>query len=761
MQSEIESVLICGGSGYIGGSFAYLISKVRPDVKIIVLDNLSNGHHVNQELFVFYECDIGNSELVAKIIRDHNIKTVFNFSAFLDVHESVSKPLKYYKNNISNSISLLQTCIDEGVKYFVFSSSAAVYGQPKYIPIDEQHPTSPINPYGRSKLMFEGILEDVAQAHKDFHFVSLRYFNVAGTISKKILHGESTMPETHLIPRVLDVALGIRPNVQIFGTDWDTPDGTCIRDYIDLKDLCEAHLLAWDYLVKNKKSKIINLGTENGSSVREIIDLAKKVTQRDIPVKEGPRREGDPSQLIASNKKALELLNWKPKQTLEKTIERAWAWQLSKYSVISHHSGFNLYHLVGLFKRVMENPKIIQESEEKIIDGHLSASKDPNRPNEHNFRLFFAPGRINLIGEHVDYNGGLVMPCAINKGTYILCRLNNSKKIHFCSDFYNDVVCYDLNEDLVSYPKKNNWSDYVLGCLLQCAKHFKLDIGFDALIWGNMPMSAGISSSASLSVAVLTAVIEMVKPDFHASDPHKGTRIALMAKAVENEFVGVSCGIMDQFIVANAQYKHAMLLNCDSLEFQNIPVNLSGYCFLLCNTNLKRELRTSKYNERFEECQKALEKLQRYKDHKHLAHFDQESIQELAPYLEMNEILIARTKHVISENRRVKKAFECLKENKLEEFGELLTESGQSLQNEYEVTGPHLDWIVQAALISEGVLGARMMGAGFGGCALVLASKNHLKSIKEMITKVYSENSGIEPTFYEFELDQGAREIKF
>jgi UDP-glucose-4-epimerase GalE/galactokinase len=760
MQSEGESLLICGGSGFIGGSFAYSLARAHPALKIVIIDNLSTGRHVNSEISQFYECDIGDSEQVASIITEHTIKSVFHFSAFLAVGESVSNPLKYYENNVSKSIELLKTCVANGVENFVFSSSAAVYGQPKYTPIDENHSTDPINPYGRTKLIFESILADVTRAHPNFNYVSLRYFNVAGSISKKVMHGESCLPETHLIPLVLDVALGIKPYISIFGTDYDTPDGSCIRDYIDIKDLCDAHMKAWDYLKQTKKSQVINLGTAKGTSVKEIIDIARRITQHDIPLKEGPRREGDPSQLIASNAKALELLNWSPKRSIEKTIERAWAWQLVRYGVISHHRGFNLSSMVTRLKGIFENKDFFKVDEQPIQSQQSNGDDEKPKLNENSFRLFFAPGRINLIGEHVDYNGGLVLPCAINRGTYALCRLNDSNKLNFYSDNYSQLVTYDLSKNFAEYPKKGHWSDYIIGCLIKLGNFFKPAQGFDVFISGNMPMAAGMSSSASLTVAVITAIIAMSKPESNSIDASKET-IPLIAKWVENEFVGVSCGIMDQFIVANAKAKQAMLLNCDTLEFQNISVNMAGYCFLLCNTNLQRELRTSKYNERFKECRLALEKLQKFKNYKHLAHFDQEDLETLLTYLEKDKILVARTKHVLSENRRVKRAFECLKLSKIQEFGELLTESGMSLQNEYEVTGQHLDWMVQAALICEGVLGARMMGAGFGGCALVLASRTHLKNIKDVIGRIYASNAGIDPTFYEFEIDEGVREILF
>ena len=248
-----------------------------------------------------------------------------HFAAFTYVGESVEDPQKYYQNNVKNTLNLLQVMLEENVKYFVFSSTCATYGNPVEIPITESHPQNPINPYGKGKLMVETVLKDYSDAYR-LKYASLRYFNAAGADPEGEV-GELHDPETHLIPLILDVAAGRREDIKIFGTDYDTPDGTCIRDYIHVTDLAEAHILALEYLQNGGESDFFNLGNGNGFSVKEVIETAEEITGKDIKAAEAERRAGDPPILVGSSTKAKETLNWNPKyDELSKIIETAWNW---------------------------------------------------------------------------------------------------------------------------------------------------------------------------------------------------------------------------------------------------------------------------------------------------------------------------------------------------------------------------------------------------------------------------------------------------
>jgi UDP-glucose 4-epimerase len=324
-------VLITGGAGYIG-SVAVEDLKNRGE-EVVVLDNLVYGHRkAVADGVPFYEGNIGDKELIRRIISEHKIDACMHYSAYAYVGESVEQPAKYYENNFVETLHLLDALRDNGVTKFIFSSTCATYGVPQRIPIDEQHPQWPINPYGWSKLMVERALDSYDTAY-GLKYVALRYFNAAGASERC---GEDHDPETHLIPLVLKAAMGKIAQVSVFGTDYNTPDGTAVRDYIHISDLSAAHLLALDHLRAGKESQFINLGNGNGYSVKEVIATAKRVTGRDIPVENAPRRAGDPPQLVGDSKKAREVLGWKPQfPELEKIIESAWKWHLS------HPDGYN------------------------------------------------------------------------------------------------------------------------------------------------------------------------------------------------------------------------------------------------------------------------------------------------------------------------------------------------------------------------------------------------------------------------------------
>ena len=316
-------ILIVGGAGYIGSH----VNKVLNErgYETIILDNLSYGHEESVKWGTLCKCDLANINEVDDIFTKYDINAVMHFSSFIDVGESVRNPEKYYNNNVVNTMNLLNVMLKHDVKKFIFSSTCATYGIPQKIPLTENHPQNPINPYGWTKLMVERILKDYDTAY-GLKSVILRYFNASGADESGII-GEWHNPETHLIPLILDAAMGKREDIKIFGTDYDTPDGTCIRDYIHVTDLADAHILSLEYLNKNNQSNQFNLGNGQGFSVREVIESVKRVTGRNFNVTQTQRREGDPAILIGSSKKAKDTLGWDPQYVnIDKIIETAWNW---------------------------------------------------------------------------------------------------------------------------------------------------------------------------------------------------------------------------------------------------------------------------------------------------------------------------------------------------------------------------------------------------------------------------------------------------
>lgn len=311
-----------GGAGYIG---SHAVRKLIDEGHgVVVVDNLSTGYRsAIHEDAIFYQGDLQDANFLNQVFEKEKLDGVLHFAAKSLVGESMLEPLMYFDNNVYGTQVLLETMCRHDVKRIVFSSTAAVYGEPDYVPIDENHPTRPINPYGASKLTMENMMSWTALAH-GLKYVSLRYFNVAGAHGSGEI-GEAHQPETHLIPIVLQVPLGKREQMSIFGEDYDTADGTCVRDYIHIDDLIRAHILALEKLREGMDSEIINLGSGNGFSNRQIVEAARKVTTHAIPVKMDSRRAGDPATLIASNQKAKEVLGWTPlKDDIELIIKSAW-----------------------------------------------------------------------------------------------------------------------------------------------------------------------------------------------------------------------------------------------------------------------------------------------------------------------------------------------------------------------------------------------------------------------------------------------------
>jgi len=318
-----EKILVVGGAGYIGSHMVK--DLLDAGYGVITLDDLSTGHRELVTGGEFIEGGLGDQVLLDKLFSTHKISAVMHFAAFSLVGESVEEPLKYYRNNMAATAELLDSMIRHNVKRFIFSSTAAVYGEPVEIPITENHPCNPTNPYGKSKIAVERMLKDCDFAY-GLKYISLRYFNASGADESGNI-GERHSNETHLIPLVLEVATGRRKNIKIFGTSYPTPDGTCIRDYIHVSDLTKAHLVALNALLSGGDSAVYNLGNNRGYSVREVIERARTVTGKPIPAIEADKRKGDPAVLIASSDKIKKTLGWKPKyEDLETIIKTAWVW---------------------------------------------------------------------------------------------------------------------------------------------------------------------------------------------------------------------------------------------------------------------------------------------------------------------------------------------------------------------------------------------------------------------------------------------------
>lgn len=315
-------IVVVGGAGYIGS--VVVESLVREGYSVAVVDDLSLGHRgALPDEVEFYESDMADERTIDEITGSHDVEGVMHFAALALVGESVEQPSKYWNQNVKKSIEMIDCWMDHGVKNFIFSSTAATYGEPEYLPIDEDHPQNPINPYGRTKLACEWYLEDRHEAD-DLQSVSLRYFNAAGAGDAV---GEDHDPETHLIPNLLNAAHD-GDNFYLFGTDYDTRDGTCLRDFVHVKDLAGAHVAAFDR-IDELGCERINLGTANGYTVREVVDAVRSVTGSNFTVEETDPRPGDPAKLVASNDRARDLLDWTPERDLETIIEDAWAWKQS------------------------------------------------------------------------------------------------------------------------------------------------------------------------------------------------------------------------------------------------------------------------------------------------------------------------------------------------------------------------------------------------------------------------------------------------
>lgn len=367
--------------------------------------------------------------------------------------------------------------------------------------------------------------------------------------------------------------------------------------------------------------------------------------------------------------------------------------------------------------------------------------------------IFFSPGRVNLIGEHTDYNGGMVFPCAITIGTYALAKKRSDRRLRLYSNNFKEKGIIEVTLDDLHYAQKDDWANYVKGVFYHLQKAgFAITHGFDLLIEGNIPNGSGLSSSASLEVLIAVIAKDLLQLSM---DP---ITMVKLCQTAENEFIGVNCGIMDQFIIAMGKKDQAVALDTGTLAYTHVPVSLQDACIVIMNTNKKRELADSKYNERRGECEAALKELQGVVEITHICDLTPAQLEEYR-YVIADETRYRRVKHAVSEHARVKKAIEALKRNDIAAFGELMNESHISLRDDYEVTGKELDTLVSSAWKQEGVIGARMTGAGFGGCAIALVKREALEAFQREVSTEYERIIGYPCSFYIAQVGEGAGRI--
>lgn len=370
-----------------------------------------------------------------------------------------------------------------------------------------------------------------------------------------------------------------------------------------------------------------------------------------------------------------------------------------------------------------------------------------------NCKTFFSPGRVNLIGEHTDYNGGNVFPCALSFGTYGVISLRNDKKVRMYSSNFEDIGIIEFDLDNISYEKSHDWVNYPKGVIDVMKKHgYDINIGFDIAVYGNIPNGAGLSSSASLELLIAVMMDNLFELKIDRVD------LVKFSQEAENKFVGVNCGIMDQFAIGMGKKNNAILLDCNTLKYNYCPVELKDEILVIANTNKRRGLADSKYNERRSECEQALEELKTKLNINSLGELSIEDFENNKNLID-SEIRIKRAKHAVYENQRTLMAKESLAKNDLSTFGKLMNESHISLRDDYEVTGIELDTLVELAWNHEATIGARMTGAGFGGCTVALVKKDRAQDFIEKVGQGYKEKIGYEASFYIANIGDGTREI--
>jgi galactokinase len=373
--------------------------------------------------------------------------------------------------------------------------------------------------------------------------------------------------------------------------------------------------------------------------------------------------------------------------------------------------------------------------------------------DKNNENVFFSPGRVNLIGEHTDYNGGNVFPCALTIGTYALVNKRNDKKVFAHSLNFENLGVIEFNLDNLVYDKKDDWANYPKGVIKTFENHgYNIPSGFDILFFGNIPNGSGLSSSASIEVLVGVILNKLFNLNIQMID------IVKMCQEAENKFIGVNCGIMDQFAIGMGKENCAILLDCNTLKYSYAKLNLDGYKIVIANTNKQRKLADSKYNERRSECDSALKEIQKVKDIRSLGELTEEDF-EGVKYCISDSTKTKRAKHAVYENQRTLKAVQALNSNDLPLFGKLMNDSHISLRDDYEVTGLELDTLVSLAWKCDGVIGSRMTGAGFGGCTVSIVKEDCIDNFIETIKTQYTEKIGYEPSFYIIDISDGASEL--
>ncbi|UTR13347.1 galactokinase [Salipaludibacillus sp. LMS25] len=385
---------------------------------------------------------------------------------------------------------------------------------------------------------------------------------------------------------------------------------------------------------------------------------------------------------------------------------------------------------------------------EALVKGFQETFKTKEKP-----RVFFSPGRVNLIGEHTDYNGGYVFPCALSVGNYVAIQPRTDRKLRFFSANFEELGIIDGDLDALAFREEDDWANYPKGVLTVLEQAgYKGAKGFDAYFYGNIPNGAGLSSSASIELAMAVA--------WDALNNFGIDRIEMirLCQRAENEYIGVNCGIMDQFAIGMGKEDHAVLLDCNTLEYKYAPVKLEGFKLVIANTNQRRGLADSKYNERRQECENALADLQQVVSIKNLCELTPDQFHKHQAVI-TDGTAKKRAKHAVEENARTIEAHKKLSEGDLVTFGELMNASHRSLKNDYEVTGEHLDALAESAWQEEKVLGARMTGAGFGGCTVNLVKEEGLDETLERIAKAYKERTGTETTFYVADIGGGTQEL--
>lgn len=381
---------------------------------------------------------------------------------------------------------------------------------------------------------------------------------------------------------------------------------------------------------------------------------------------------------------------------------------------------------------------------EKLVQSFIEIFGDSGK-----IRTYFAPGRVNLIGEHTDYNGGHVFPCALTIGTYAVVRKRDDRALNFYSLNFTDLGIIESSLDDLIKVKEHDWANYPKGVIWAFEqKGYKLEVGFDILIYGNIPNGSGLSSSASLEVLTGYIMKDMFGLDVDM------IKVALLSQMAENKFVGVNCGIMDQFAIAMGKTNHAIFLDTSNLSYEYAPIQLDNVKIVIANSNKKRGLGESKYNERRAECERALEALKTVIDIKELGNLSEEEFEKYK-YVIKDELEQKRAKHAVYENQRTIKAVKALKENKIEEFGKLMIASHNSLRDDYEVTGLELDTLVEASLQQDGVIGSRMTGAGFGGCTVSLVYEDYVENFIQSVGKIYEEKTIYKADFYVVDVGNG------